>query len=1073
MKKKNKLFTGSEWSGASIEDAATFQVNRNEAHADLVPYDNIDSAIDGARDFKRELSPYYKLLSGYDRQWIFNIADNPAKAEELGLNEFYKAEFDADSWKEIKVPGNWQTQGYDYPQYVNIRYPWTGVENPEIPKSPEKYNPVGFYRHEFTVPQEWIDNNYKINISFQGVESAFYFYVNGHEAGYSEDSYTPSEFDITEFINKDGSKNLLAVKVFRWCDASWLEDQDFIRLSGIFRDVFLMATPLVHIRDYRVVTTLDEKYTDAELQLGLKVCNYSNSDIENHLVEVQLYDKDRKNIFQEPVYVEAGKIKPGEEIELLLSTEVKNPLKWSAEHPNLYTLCLVMIDRTTGRIVEVISQQLGFREIQFISYKKKSNNILVNGKKVYFKGVNRHDTSPETGRTVSRELMEQDVKLMKQFNINAVRTSHYPNDTYWYYLCDKYGLYMIAEANIETHGLVDFGDVNMLNVYFADAMKDRVNSLVQKEKNRTAVVMWSMGNETGRPQIMIDLVKMTHELDPTRPVHYEPLFDSGGVDVASRMYNSVEDIEKYGKSNANLPFILCEYAHAMGNGVGNLKEYWDVFEKYENLQGGFIWDWVDQTLWTDIKDYIQRNKKDFSTEDGQEVGFWDYYGNGKFLGYGGDWGDSPHDGNFSQNGIISADRTPQPETAEVKKVYQNFKFFAENDLSEQNIIIKNESLFTNTNEYKLVWSLLENGIEINSGVIEASEIDILPGQEGAVKIPYKMPQELKEAGEYFLNVALVLKEDTLWAEKGYVVASEQLLVPASVPVAAEVDINSMEKVHFSEENDFILVEGKDFSVKLDKATGVISSFNYKGREIFVQGPSLSFWRARLDNDAGVDMAWMKADEEMKISFFESKVHESGNAVIVKIGYVLPNAKKSQASVTYTIYGSGHIKVDSTLVPDSEMGELNRFGMEMMLPAGHEQIQWYGRGPQESYCDRNTGAYVGLYKSTTQKDFFPFAQPQDTGNKTDVRWISVTKEDGTGVLVKANGLMEASALHFSAKDISGKRHPFELKPRIETVLNINCKSRGTGNASCGPMPLDKYRMYSGKTYSYSYNIIPLG
>lgn len=1267
LKPGDVFFTGTEWSGATQTDVDTFQVNRNEAHAELLPYDNLNNAIDGARDYNKEISPFYRLLTGENDEWTFNYAENPSKAEEAGLNDFYKNEYNAEAWNKINVPESWQTQGYDHPIYTNIRYPWTGVENPKVPKTPEKYNPVGFYRTEFNVPQSWIDNNFKININFQGVDSAFYLYVNGYEVGYSEDSFTPAEFDITPFINKDGSKNLMAVKVHKWSDASWLEDQDMIRLSGIFRDVYLMATPLVHVRDFTVVTDFDSEFKDADLKLDMTIKNYSKTDLSNYLVYVQLYDADKDDVFSRPLSVDVNNIKSNEEINVSITQKVKEPLQWSAEDPNLYTLCMVLVEKDSGKLFEIISSQVGFREMQFMSAEEQSDNILINGKKVYFKGVNRHDISPETGKYVSKELMETDVKLMKQHNINSVRTSHYPNDPYWYYLCNKYGLYVVAEASIETHGLVDSGENNdALNVYFPKAMEDRVNTLVQNEKNRAAVVMWSMGNESGNPQIFVNLIKMTHTIDKTRPVHYEGMYNSGGVDVASRMYNSVQDVENYGKSNAKLPFILCEYAHAMGNAVGNLREYWDVFEGYDNLQGGFIWDWVDQSVWTDFnktftvegqgknkfkaeangdlitdesaiggkafrgqvvvpddekifnkaisgnnpftyevyvksnggsnnvylakgdtqaalktdsegkieffiysgshggwlavsapqpKDWagewhhlagiydgtylkiyvdgeiladrklgahsIDTSSYDFAvgldTEKGRsssaefsqarvysraltvdelndknrtaddedvvlwldfskgisesDANNWDYYNNGKYLAYGGDWGDNPNDGNFSQNGLISTDRTPQPEIMEVKKVYQNVKFIAE-DLKEKQIKIKNENLFTNIKEYDLIWSLMEDGTQISNGVLKGSDIDIKPGEEKIVKIPFKIPDQAKAGSEYWLNVSLVLKDGNLWAETGHVMASEQLAVPVETQKLEAKDIATMGKVTLNDGDDEIKISGEDFSVVVNKKGGTISSYNFNGKEIFVEGPSLSFFRAYLNNDVGIDTGWENANSNKRVSSIEGRTHDSGNVAIIDVEYKLTAAKNSTVTVSYIVYGTGEIKVKSSLKPNSSMGELNRFGMQMVLPEGYENIEWYGRGPKENYNDRKTGYDVGVYKSTAEDDFFPYMDPQDTGNKTDVRWIALTKEgESTGLLVTADGLMEASALHFSAEDLNSKRHPYELTPRAETVLNINCTSRGIGNASCGPGPLEQYLMKANETYSYSYNIIP--
>ncbi len=1049
-------FTGTEWSGESADDAKTFQVNRNSAHAETIAYDDIYKAIDGARDYNRDLSVFYKSLTEDSGDWKFNIVDTPAEADG-DIKNFYRTDYDTSGWDSILVPANWQTQGYDNPIYVNFQPPWSRKDKDlKPPHAPVNYNPVGFYVHEFEVPSEWIENNFVINLSFDGVESAFYLYINGNEVGYSEDSYTPAEFNITKFLNRDGSKNKLAIKVYRWSDASWLESQDCIRMSGIFRSVYLMAKPLVHIDDYTVVTDLDNEYKDADLKLSIDVKNMSQKDINDYYIDVRLFDKDKKNIFDKNISLNIDKIDANGNVTVDLTQKISDPDKWSAEHPNLYTLTLCLIEKSSGKLFEAVSCQVGFREMQFLKSEDRSIYILINGEKILFKGVNRHDSSPSTGRAVSKEEMLWDVTEMKRLNINAVRTAHYPNDNYWYYLCDKYGLYVMAEANIESHVMLYLNVSDSFDRYYEEAAYDRVNTLVQNQKNRASVVMWSMGNESGTPGTMNELAKWTHEEDPTRPVHYEPLFSGGNVDIRSQMYKSVDEVIDYAEKYDDKPYILCEYAHAMGNAIGNLQEYVDAFEKYDILQGGFIWDWIDQSVWTDLK-----NNK------------WDYYGNGKYLGYGGSWKDNPNDGSFCMNGIVSANRVSQPETVEVKKAYQNFSFSDEDGrLANKEIVIKNKTLFTNASDYLLTWDLIENGVSIGSGTIESDKLDISPGESGTVAIPFELPETLKQGAEYYLNVSLVLKEDCLWEKAGYPIASEQLEIPVEKVKSAELDIMSLENIKAEQSGNVISLKGTDFSAEVNMETGVIDSFIYKGTSLFVEGPEFIFHRAYLQNDYLIDSIWESAAIGLRVDNISYSVDSSEKYCTVDMDITLTRAKDSTLKVSYIFYGNGMIKVKSEFDPNSSLGYLNCFGMQMRIPAGYETVEWYGRGPSENYADRNTGSFIGRYETTVTDNFYPFPYPQDTGNKTDVRWISLKKEgEKIGILVKSDELVEANALHFETKTLRVKRYVYDLTPLEDTILSINAVSAGVGNASCGPEPLEQYRMRTNRTYSYSYDIIP--
>jgi len=1042
----NTYFNGNEWTGAD-NTVDTYEINRLKVRdSDILSYTSEKKSIEGAKNFDRTLSSNYMLLTDRESNWSFAIADNMEKAEESNLLDFYKEGYDYSSWDKVPLPQNWQTQGYDKAIYVNIQYPWTAKDKQKPPLAPVKYNPVGFYTKTFSTPSEWQENNQKIFLNFQGMESAMYVWVNGHELGYCEDIYTQAEFDITPFLKENGEENTLSLKIVRWSDSSWISDQDFIRLSGIFRDIYLTSSPQLYIRDYSVVTDLDKSYKNADLNLSLNILNQGDIDYSGFIAEATLYDDNDKKItsFKKDI----PSVSSNTEITLNMSQLIKNPLKWSAEKPNLYTLTLKILS-PDGGLVEVISKRIGFKEMEF----GQGNLVKINGQLITFRGVNRHDTDPSTGRYVSRETMEKDIKIMKENNINSVRTSHYPNDTYWYYLCDKYGIYVLAEANLESHGLEP---KELQNTTFAKICFDRVTSLIHKEKNRASVVMWSLGNESGGPVVFAELTKWVHDNEPTRPVHYEGLWNKGGVDVASTMYPSVANVRNYALSPTDsMPYVICEYVHAMGNGVGNLQEYWDIIDNHDKMQGAFIWDFVDQALWVDIPNLAKN---------------WDYFGTGKFLGYGGDFKDNPNDGNFSGNGIVSATREPQPEILEVKKVYENIDFTLDGD----NISIRNKFLFTNVNEYTVKWVLYEDDKVLEEGILSTKDTDVNPLSQKNISLPCKTPSSLKAGSEYFLNFYVLLNEDTIWAAKDHVIVNEQFKMDFGAPALPEKDFSSYQSLSVTENDNEVVLGGNDFSVTLDKKAGNISSYNYMNDELFVEAPALNFWRALVHNDRGLDESWKSADSKIQVKSVET---DTSNDKAVKIIFEinLPNAKSSKVTSEYTIYANGEVSVKNTLVPSKSMGELVKFGSEMVLPSGFSNIEYFGRGPKENYIDRNTGSLVGRYTSNVMDEFIPFLTAQTYGNRTDVRWFALTSDSKDyGVMFYSNeNLFEASAVQFKAKDYHWKAHPYNLRPNENIVVNIDCRSRGLGNASCGidVEPLNEYKMFSKDTYSYEYTFKP--
>ena len=1010
------------------QDQSVNEVNKLPRHAHFIVYPDYESAL-----LEEDYSVFYKSLNG---KWKFHFSKEPADRP----IDFYKNDFSTEGWPTIDVPSNWQLEGYDFPIYRNFLYPFAVIPNP--PNVPENWNPVGSYKRTFTIDNYWFDR--KVILHFDGVDSAFYVWVNGNFVGYSEDSRTPSEFDITKYINK--GVNNIAVEVYRWSDGSYFEDQDMFRLSGIFRDVYIYTIPKLHVRDYKVVTDLDADYINAALNTTVYVKNYSDKYNYTGSVQLQLLD-----IMGNIIYTsddKAAMVTPGKEKAISFTKTLDNPAKWSAEKPNLYKL-MILLKGSDGLVIEAIPQDVGFRKVEM-----RNGQLLINGQPVLFKGVNRHEHSPITGHYVDEKLMIKDIELMKQYNINAVRTSHYPNIPKWYKLCNKYGLYLMDEANIESHGMSLIPITSLASKpTWEKAHLERVANMLERDKNEPSVVIWSMGNESGDGANFEAASDYIHSIDLTRPVHYQGAKKDKYVDIVSEMYSKVERLEKYAQSNPDRPFILCEYAHSMGNSTGNLYQYWEAIEKYPSLQGGFIWDWVDQGI-------LKR------ADDGKS-----------YFGYGGDFEPNWYynDNNFCMNGLVAANRATHPGLYEVKKVYQNVGFEAV-DLSNGTMNFKNKFFFTNLNEFNYRWQILEDGKVIDSGEFRCPDIE--PQTESAVLINYKKPP-FQSGSEYILDISVKTINKPLWSDVNHEIAWEQFNLN-SLHNAGNVNAvyKANKTAQVKEDPYLVTVEGSDFSIGIDKSKGSIASYRYNNIDLIRTGPKPNFWRAHTDNDDGNLMAmrcniWKKASNNWKIN--NVSVNKSNNgANIIKIKGSLPDIKGSVYNVDYTVYGDGLVIVDVYFNPGKNKGilpELPRFGMSLTVPEGFEQFSWYGKGPHEAYWDRQLGARVGVYSGSVDEQYTDYSRPQENANKMNVRWASLVNSDGIGLLAVGLPLIDTSVWHYTIKDMSNALHTVDMEKKPYTVWNIDYKQTGVGgDNSWGARTHPEFTLYP-QEYSYQYILKP--
>jgi beta-galactosidase len=994
--------------------------NKEPPHCTLIPYSNLEKAENG----DRFASEFYKSLNG---KWKFNWVEKPTERP----IDFYKVDYNISEWDEITVPSNWQIEGYGIPIYLNI--PYVFQNNP--PYIQHDYNPLGSYRRDFEIPKNW--TNREVFIHFDGVESAFYLWVNGKNVGYSQGSRTPAEFNITEYL-KSG-KNILAVEVYRFSDGSYLECQDFWRLSGIFRNVYLFSTPKVHIRDFEAKSDLDDGYTDAVLNIIARVHNYSDIVYKNLNVEVTLLDANKEQVcFMDG---EAIYLHPGAESIVNMKSNVKNPRKWSSEKPYLYTVILKLIDENKNTL-QILSTKFGFRKVEI-----KNGQLLVNGIPILIKGVNRHEHDPVTGHYITYESMIKDIKLMKHFNINTVRTCHYPDDPRWYELCDFYGLYLIDEANIESHGMGYKPENTFANKpEWKNAHLSRIIRMVERDKNHPSVIIWSMGNEAGDGINFEAASEWIKRRDPSRPVHYERALRRTHTDIVCPMYTPIKWLIEYASEKQDRPLIMCEYAHSMGNSTGNLQDYWDVIEQYDQLQGGSIWDWVDQGL-------LKR------TKEGKE--YW---------GYGGDFGDEPNDGNFCCNGLVFPDRTVQPALFEVKKVYQYIKI-KPIDLKNGKVEIINKYDFTNLNEFEGLWQIKEDDKVLQKGTLP--RLDIAPKESKVITIPYDKPA-LTPGSEYWLTISFRLSNGTSWAQKGHEVAWEQFKVPFNVPDKPILKLEDIPELELTEKDDKAIIDGKDFNLVFSKKEGTIASLKYKGAQLIKSGPIPDFWRAPIDNDIGNGMPdslgiWRYAGRDRLIK--NASVKEiSPKMVCIKVTSTIPVGQSNYESI-YKVYGSGDIVIENKFEPGDKLPSLPRFGMQLSLAGEFNYFSWYGRGPHENYIDRKTGAAVGVYSGTVDEQYVPYIFPQENGNKTDVRWVSLTNNDGVGLLCIGMPHLSVSAHHFTHEDLEEATHTYELKRRNEIYVNLDYKQMGIGgDNSWGAWPHPEYTLTSNR-YSYKFVLRP--
>ncbi|WP_282073616.1 glycoside hydrolase family 2 TIM barrel-domain containing protein [Polaribacter atrinae] len=1007
-----------------IENPDVVGINKLDARATFFPYNSVALAN------KNELSKAenYLLLNGV---WQFNYSDTP----EVRPTDFYKDDFDSSNWNTIKVPGNWEVEGFGVPIYVNASYPFQkGYLNP--PDIPDGDNPVGSYKRTFNVPENWDGKDIFIHLG--AVKSAFYIWVNGKKVGYSQGSKLPAEFNLTQFV-KPGS-NSIALEVYRWSDGSYLECQDFWRISGIERDVYLYARPNVQLQDYFAKAGLENNYKDGVFDLSVALKNIHTKK-QKGTVAVAI-TKNNETVYSNSSSYELG---ANSSKTLQFNKTIPQVKTWSAEVPELYQLNITIKDKK-GKVLEAISRKLGFRTSEV-----QNGNFLVNGQPILFKGVNRHEHDANTGHVISREDMLRDVQIFKEYNINAVRTAHYPNDPYFYELCDEYGIYVVDEANIESHGMGYALDRTLANnPAWLKAHLERVGRMVERDKNHPSIVIWSLANEAGNGHNFYQSYLLAKKIDDTRPVQHERAVHEWNTDLFVPMYATPKDVEAYAKDDRRTkPLVQCEYAHAMGNSMGGFKEYWDLFEKYNKLQGGFIWDFVDQGI------KIKKN--------GREI-----------FAYGGDFGPegTPSDNNFLNNGLVQPDRKVNPHIHEVAHIQQDVKFY-ENNLANGVIDLKNWYFFRDLSNYTLNWEIIANGKVVETGTVD--NIVTAPQATKTLHIPFK--KQFTKGVEYFLNVSVVLKKDEPLLKAGYRIAYEQFQLQAAT---FQVPKKATELVSYKVKDDVVHVTGKDFVVTFNQKTGKLTDYSFKNTNLLNSGPEVNFWRAPVDNDYGAGT--QKRYKQWKDAGVSGDIVTSVKQVSkteVKITFIR-NLFNGDASLTetYIVDGNGAVKVSNDLkaIKGEHVG-FYKFGNKMVLPETYKNITFYGKGPFEAYTDRQHAAKVGLYKQTIAEQYFPYIRPQENGNKLEVRWATITKADGSGIQILSENPLSISALNYSEDDLSSgekrtQKHAGELEARKEVFVNIDGFQQGLGSInSWGTLPMEKYRL-PYKDYSYSYWMIPL-
>lgn len=1037
--------TFTEW-----HDLQVNEINRLPLHTMHFAYDPNDFPGTGAEYLDKKKSMNYLSLEGtWKFNWVANADERPT--------DFYKTDLDDSKWNNIQMPGNWEMLGYGQPEYVNVGFAWRGHFDQQPPAVPTKDNHVGSYRREINIPSNW--DGKRVIAHFGSVTSNIYLYVNGKFAGYAEDSKVAAEFDITPFLKK--GKNLIAFQTFRWCDGSWCEDQDFWRLSGPARENYLYARSKDHrLLDVRVETDLKNNYKDGYLNITAKVQG-------NTLAYFGLYDPDGKEV----IVTGTDNVKNGV---AKYQLRVKNVRKWSAETPNLYTLVVSPIQNGGMYLpYEIVQVKVGFRKVEI-----KNKQFLVNGQPVLLKGANRHEIDPDEGYNLSEQRMIQDIMMMKRMNINAVRTCHYPDDPRWYDLCDKYGLYVVAEANQESHGFQYGDDAAAKKPEFAKQIMERNQHNVSMFYNHPSIVTWSMGNETVMGDNFLQAYKWIKSQDKTRPVQYEQARRGEGTDIFCPMYYPVAASEKYAKDpNSPMPLIQCEYNHTMGNSGGNLSDYWDLIRKYPILQGGFDWDFVDQALHRNIVKPMSILPYKMNNEELRKIEYC----------YGGDYNKyDPSDNNFNCNGIIGPDRQMNPHAYEVAYLYQNIWAKMVNAETGE-VSVHNENFFRDLSNYALAWSLEEDGVETQNGTI--ADLDVPAQQTKNFTIPYDKSKI--KGKEVFLNIDFRLKEAEPLLTAGQVMAYAQL--PVVTKQACSGDCSKMlaqghgkKKMKLAaKKNNVVAVTTPNLTFKIDRSTGLISEYAYNGKSLLGEGGTLkpNFWRAPTDNDMGAGLqkkfkAWK--NPQMNLKNIDVKKDKKTNSVTILTSFDMPEVQ-GQMDITYVVFANtGAVKVteDFKATEGAKVSDMFRFGMLMQMPYTMEKSNYYGRGPIENYSDRKDCMRIGVYTDDADNQYFPYIRPQESGTKSDIRWWKQTDATGLGLQVKSCTPFYASAIHFDTEELDDgddkeQRHSFDLKKSKFTNLFLDSAHMGVGGEnSWGAWPLEKYRVhYGNKTFTFT--LIPQG
>ena len=1037
--------TFTEW-----HDLQVNEINRLPLHTMHFAYDPNDFPGTGAEYLDKKKSMNYLSLEGtWKFNWVANADERPT--------DFYKTDLDDSKWNNIQMPGNWEMLGYGQPEYVNVGFAWRGHFDQQPPAVPTKDNHVGSYRREINIPSNW--DGKRVIAHFGSVTSNIYLYVNGKFAGYAEDSKVAAEFDITPFLKK--GKNLIAFQTFRWCDGSWCEDQDFWRLSGPARENYLYARSKDHrLLDVRVETELKNNYKDGFLNITAKVQG-------NTLAYFGLYDPDGKEV----IVTGTDNVRNGV---AKYQLRVKNVRKWSAETPNLYTLVVSPIQNGGMYLpYEIVQVKVGFRKVEI-----KNKQFLVNGQPVLLKGADRHEMDPDEGYNVSEQRMIQDIMMMKRMNINAVRTSHYPNDPRWYDLCDKYGLYVVAEANQESHGFQYGDDAAAKKPEFAKQIMERNQHNVSMFYNHPSIVTWSMGNETVMGDNFLQAYKWIKSQDKTRPVQYEQARRGEGTDIFCPMYYSVAASEKYAKDpNSPMPLIQCEYNHTMGNSGGNLSDYWNLIRQYPILQGGFDWDFVDQALHRNIVKPMSILPYKMNNEELRKIEYC----------YGGDYNKyDPSDNNFNCNGILGPDRQMNPHAYEVAYQYQNIWAKMVNAETGE-VSVYNENFFRDLSNYALAWSLEEDGVETQNGTI--ADLDVPAQQTKNFTIPYDKSKI--KGKEVFLNIDFRLKEAEPLLTAGQVMAYAQL--PVVTKQACSGDCSKMlaqgngkKKMKLAAKKDNVVaVTTPNLTFKIDRSTGLISEYAYNGKSLLGEGGTLkpNFWRAPTDNDMGAGLqkkfqAWK--NPQMNLKNIDVKKDKKTNSVTILTSFDMPEVQ-GQMDITYVVFANtGAVKVteDFKATEGAKVSDMFRFGMLMQMPYTMEKSNYYGRGPIENYSDRKDCMRIGVYTDDADNQYFPYIRPQESGTKSDIRWWKQTDATGLGLQVKSCTPFYASAIHFDTEELDDgddkeQRHSFDLKKSKFTNLFLDSAHMGVGGEnSWGAWPLEKYRVhYGNKTFTFT--LIPQG